>query len=201
MMHDINGCILRFLNGEYLRKIFKMKLSLISCLTGFALTAFATSLSARPVIAIDLANLRSGPGVNYSVLGVIPPQAPLDVSSCSNKWCQVLWQGQTGYISSSLLASSPPAAMVSTAPPATVDVTPPPAYPYDSYDNRPFRSGYDELYDGGFYGDGWYAGSWGPYLGPGFWGSGGWAGPSFRGPGLWGLGFRNGSLHSGRAYR
>lgn len=182
-----------------------MRIGLISCVISCGLTAFTPFASARPVITADLANLRGGPGLDYPALTAIPPHTPLEVLRCHDKWCQVLWQGQSGYIAASLLTNSLTPGAVSPARPAAVYLTPPP-YPYESYDNGPYGTEYSELYGGGFYDDGWYAGSWGHNQGPGFWGSGGWAGPSFRGPGLWGRGlwgrgFHNGGLRGGRAHR
>lgn len=168
-----------------------MRVGLISYAIGLALAVSATPLFARTAVTADLVNLRSGPGVNYSIVTAIPPQTPLDILRCRNAWCQVLWQGQTGYISSSLLATAAPAS-VTSAPPPVVYVTPRPSYSYE-----PYGPGYDDIYEGGFYDDGWYAGNWGGYWGPGFWGSGGYAGRGFRGPGLWGRGFHGGGFHGG----
>jgi uncharacterized protein YraI len=44
-------------------------------------------------------NLRSGPGPNYAVAGVIPAGTAVDVAGCleAANWCQVVYNGQTGW--------------------------------------------------------------------------------------------------------
>lgn len=69
------------------------------------LAASEAGVSARPAIATFNANLRSGPGIENPVVAIIPDQAPIDVGSCRGSWCRVSWNGQDGYLSTSLIAS------------------------------------------------------------------------------------------------
>ena len=45
-------------------------------------------------------NLRSGPGVNYPVVAVVPNGAQVSVLGYSGYWVQASFAGQTGYINS-----------------------------------------------------------------------------------------------------
>lgn len=60
-----------------------------------------------PVVTNDLANLRKGPGSNWSVLTVIPASTPVNVHYCSNTWhgdwCKVSFAGLTGFVHGALL--------------------------------------------------------------------------------------------------
>ena len=60
----------------------------------------------------DFANVRKGPGTNWTLLTVIPPASPVNVDYCSAKWsvgwCEVTYEGQIGFIHSSLLRSVEP---------------------------------------------------------------------------------------------
>lgn len=61
------------------------------------------------------ANVRSGPGTRYSLLGTLPAGAPVNVVSCSGAWCQT----QYGYVSARLVgqgALAPTVAPLSAAP-------------------------------------------------------------------------------------
>ena len=44
-------------------------------------------------------NMRAGPGPQYEVLGTIGANAPVTILGCTEarSWCQVEWQGQTGW--------------------------------------------------------------------------------------------------------
>jgi uncharacterized protein YraI len=77
-----------------------------TALAGLLLAASSASAFARPAIAMFNANLRSGPGVENSVVAVIPDSAPIDVGRCAGSWCRVSWNGVDGYLSRSLIASS-----------------------------------------------------------------------------------------------
>jgi uncharacterized protein YraI len=64
----------------------------------------AVLVSSGPASALESAtttdlNLRSGPGPNYAVTGVIPGGTAVDVAGCieAANWCQVSYNGQTGW--------------------------------------------------------------------------------------------------------
>lgn len=60
------------------------------------------------VITTDLANLRTGPGVNWPVAAVIPAEETVNVLQCNkgwlSGWCKVAYEGETGWVNAGLLA-------------------------------------------------------------------------------------------------
>lgn len=86
-------------------------------------------------------NLRQGPGTNYPILMTIPAGAPVAVAGCGGAWCQVAFQGQSGYIIASSLGGPPPGP--GYPPP------PPPVYP------PPYPPPYYRAYPYGYYGPYW----------------------------------------------
>lgn len=75
-------------------------------------TAIAT-VAATPLLAqmtasttTDL-NFRAGPGPQYAAEGVIPAGAAVDVAGCldGGEWCEVTYDGQTGYAYSAYLTT------------------------------------------------------------------------------------------------
>jgi hypothetical protein len=42
-------------------------------------------------------NLRSGPGTESEILATIPAGSSVRVGECEGEWCQVSWNGQSGY--------------------------------------------------------------------------------------------------------
>ena len=57
----------------------------------------AQCAQAAPALATNNVNLRQGPGTNYPVITTIPGGSTVEVSGCQGQWCNVVWQGQTGY--------------------------------------------------------------------------------------------------------
>jgi hypothetical protein len=96
-------------------------------------------------------NLRQGPGTNYPVMTTIPAGAPVSVAGCSGQWCQVSFQGQSGYIIASAIGQGPPGG----PPPGYAP--PPPPYPPPYYGPGPYPYGY---YYGGPRWHGRYYGGW-----------------------------------------
>ncbi|ETX14616.1 hypothetical protein OCH239_21670 [Roseivivax halodurans JCM 10272] len=75
-------------------------------------TAIAT-VAATPLLAqmsasttTDL-NFRAGPGPQYATQGVIPSDTTVDVTGCleGGEWCEVTYDGQTGYAYSAYLTT------------------------------------------------------------------------------------------------
>lgn len=66
--------------------------------------ASAASAEVAFTAGTDL-NLRSGPGGNYEVLGVIPAAQPVMIDGClaEANWCQVNYDGKTGWAASDYL--------------------------------------------------------------------------------------------------
>ena len=56
----------------------------------------AVSATAEPAVATSAVNLRSGAGTSHELVGKIPGGSVVDVSHC-NEWCEVQWQGKTGF--------------------------------------------------------------------------------------------------------
>lgn len=65
-------------------------------------TATATTM-AGPRTTIGVANVRSGPGVEYDVVKTLPDFTKVEVLGCANTWCQT----SEGYISIFLLSRGP----------------------------------------------------------------------------------------------
>jgi len=85
-----------------------MTFKLGATLTGILLATSAyaeTSVTA----ATDL-NLRSGPGVAYEIIGVIPSAQPVTVDGCLEEanWCRVAYDGTDGWASSDYLTAMVP---------------------------------------------------------------------------------------------
>jgi len=78
----------------------------------FPTKIFARDENVSAFVTNDFANVRKGPGTNWTLLTVIPPASPVNVDYCSAKWsvgwCEVTYEGQTGYVHSSLLRSVEP---------------------------------------------------------------------------------------------
>lgn len=62
------------------------------------LVTSGAALAQQAATTTDL-NMRSGPGPNYAVTGVIPAGMTVDVAGCleAANWCQVSHNGQTGW--------------------------------------------------------------------------------------------------------
>lgn len=108
---------------------------------------------AAPAFVVTTVNLRAGPGTSHEILAKIPAGARVEANNCKDGWCEVSWQGKSGFaIQSALdLSGRPP------RPPRTA-YRPPPVYPPGYYVEEP------PVYFGPppyFYGP-----PWPPYYGP-----------------------------------
>ena len=83
-----------------------------------ALLFSAGAAAAAPAVSRQDLNVRSGPGTQYGVVGVIQAGATVDVGGCQGSWCQVEFDGGTGYANRSYLqmASAPSTGVVVQAP-------------------------------------------------------------------------------------
>jgi uncharacterized protein YraI len=104
------------------------------------LSADATSAA----IVTDNLNVRSGPGMSYSVTGRMPAGSDIRVLTCGPSWCRVAWNGTAGYASREFISSG---GSVHAASPAAGVVAP----------------GYSYTYAWSPYGN------WAPYVGYGGW--------------------------------
>ena len=51
----------------------------------------------RSAAVISNVNLRSGPGTDQEIIATIPAGSRVRVDGCSGEWCEVTWNGQSGY--------------------------------------------------------------------------------------------------------
>jgi hypothetical protein len=85
----------------------------------FAAAAFAASVApaaAYEAYTPSAATLRAGAGVGFPAVTVIPAYAPVNVTSCGFKWCQVSYANIAGFIFKPLLVAGAPAPAVAAAP-------------------------------------------------------------------------------------
>ena len=59
--------------------------------------------AAPPAVSRQDLNIRSGPGTGYGVVGVIQAGATVDVVACQGSWCQIAFDGGSGYANRSYL--------------------------------------------------------------------------------------------------
>jgi hypothetical protein len=111
-----------------------------------ALTLLAGSANAAPATVASNTNLRQGPGTNFPVIMTVPGGGVVDVIRCGGEWCNVMANGQPGYMIARNLGRGGPYP-VAVAPAPVVVVGPGPYYPYGPY-YGPRR----------FYGPGFYYG-------------------------------------------
>jgi len=99
-----------------------LRIKLLSA--GSALLLSAGAATAAPATAESGVNMRSGPGTQYAVVAAIPGGATVDVAGCTGSWCQVSFNGESGFANRSYLAmgGEPSAAVV--APGYAYDDTP-----------------------------------------------------------------------------
>jgi uncharacterized protein YraI len=64
--------------------------------------------SAEPRAVVDPANLRSGPGLAWPIIGVVPADTPVEILTCAQGnttgWCKVSYGDAVGYVAASVLA-------------------------------------------------------------------------------------------------
>ena len=136
----------------------------------------AGAAGAAPAVSRQDLNVRSGPGTQYGVVGVIQAGATVDVGGCQGSWCQVEFDGGTGYANRSYLqlANTPSVGVVVQAP------------AYDPYDYD-YDYGYSYGPGVGFYAgprfrhDGWRHGWHGRSNGWQGRNAGNWQGRSWQG--------------------
>jgi len=52
---------------------------------------------ARSAAVTAAVNLRGGPGTDQEIITTIPAGSTVRVASCSGEWCEVTWNGRSGY--------------------------------------------------------------------------------------------------------
>jgi uncharacterized protein YraI len=96
--------------------------------------AIAAAQQLAAVATTDL-NMRTGPGPQFEVITAIEANAPVTILGCTEarNWCQVEWQGQTGWAFAEYLQHADQQVVISEVQPGVVEVPvtryegPPPA--------------------------------------------------------------------------
>ena len=107
------------------------------CAGAFAILSAAYA-EAKPGYAVTNVNMRSGPGTNNEIVTRIPGGSRIEVNTCTNGWCEVTWNGKSGFAIETAVSDRAPArrstnpgyyagAPVYTEPPVYYG---PPAYYY-----------------------------------------------------------------------
>jgi uncharacterized protein YraI len=89
---------------------------------GVAAACSGVNASAEPRSVVDPANLRSGPGLAWPIIGVVPAYTSVEILTCAQGdttgWCKVRYGDAAGYIAASVLAPVGPGGVM-VAPLAT----------------------------------------------------------------------------------
>lgn len=117
------------------KAVQRLKVSMIGAALASSLVAMGgvivvgTAIAAtRTMVATSSVNLRSGPGMSYPVIGMVPGGAKVTATATSGSWIAVTYNGKQGYVFRSYLASTstnaePLAAVSTTASKATGSAT------------------------------------------------------------------------------
>ena len=125
-----------------------ISVSRLLCAAALALAAMPAL--AKPAYVPSTVNLRAAPGTGSDILGKIPGGSLIDAGTCSEGWCEVTWQGKSGYAIQTALDLSgrvPRRAPTYAGPPGyapeeeivegpPVYYAPPPPYYYGYYGPR-----------------------------------------------------------------
>ena len=88
---------------------------------------------APQVVATTNVNVRAGPGVDYAVIGALPPDVPVTVigRNAQASWWQISVNGETGWVAGSVVQASQTGqvAIAATPPPPPPTPTSPPPTP------------------------------------------------------------------------
>jgi uncharacterized protein YraI len=60
-------------------------------------TLSAACAWAAPAYVLSTVNLRSAAGTNNEILAKIPGGSLVEAGACTNGWCEVTWQGKSGF--------------------------------------------------------------------------------------------------------
>jgi len=74
-------------------------------LASFVLLVIAVTSDAAPSRTIGRVKLHASPDARSATLETLPAGAVVEVSSCSASWCQVTWQGRSGWAARHYLTS------------------------------------------------------------------------------------------------
>jgi uncharacterized protein YraI len=65
--------------------------------------AISTASAGEPYRPNTYLNVRSGPSVDYQIVGVIPPGAGVSLGDCVGEWCHMHWRAVSGWVNSRYL--------------------------------------------------------------------------------------------------
>jgi len=136
-----------------------MKLVPLTFFVGALAALSATYAVASPAYVASNLNMRSGPGTTNEIVTRIPGGSLVEANNCSNGWCEVSWQGRSGFAIQSSLDMS---GRVPSRPRA--NYAPGPVYSGPGYIEAPPPVYYGPSY---YYGPRYYYG--GPYWRRRYW--------------------------------
>ena len=70
-----------------------------------AMLAAPIAAQAYPAQTTGDLNVRTGPGVSYHRIGVLPRGAVVDVRYCRGRWCTIWYHGRQAWVSGSYLTT------------------------------------------------------------------------------------------------
>jgi len=74
-----------------------MKLAPLTLCVGTLAALSATYAAASPAYVASNVNMRSGPGTTNEIVTRIPGGSLVDANNCKDGWCEVRWQGKSGF--------------------------------------------------------------------------------------------------------
>jgi uncharacterized protein YraI len=73
------------------------KTSVSRLLCAAALAFASTPAFAKPAYVGSTVNLRAAPGTTSEIVGKIPDGSLIETGECTAGWCEVTWQGKSGF--------------------------------------------------------------------------------------------------------
>ena len=134
-----------------------MKLAPLTLCVGALAALSTTYAAASPAYVASNVNMRSGPGTTNEIVTRIPGGSLVDANNCKDGWCEVSWQGKSGFAIQTALDLS---GRVTSRPRTSYA----PGYPGPGYVGAPPPVYYGPSY---YYGPRYYYG--GPYWRRRYW--------------------------------
>ncbi len=85
-----------------------MKLARLALCAGTLALLSTEFAAAKPGYAATTVNMRSGPGTANEIVTKIPGGAKLEINACTNGWCEVTWNGKSGFAIETALSDRAP---------------------------------------------------------------------------------------------
>jgi len=127
-----------------------MKIARLALCAGALAIVAASTATAAPAYVMTNVNMRSGPGTTNEIVTRIPGGSLIEANNCKDGWCEVNWQGKSGFAIETALDMSgrvPSRPRPAYRPaPGYVEGPPvyygPPPYYYDYYGPRYYYGPY-----------------------------------------------------------